>query len=60
MIEDKGISEGLPPDEPRPFDEEEDDLREIREAVAEWRAGDEGLPLKDAFNEIRASSRGTD
>ncbi len=54
MIEDKGISEGLPPDEPRAFDEEEDDLRAVREAVAEWRAGDEGLPLKDAFNEIRA------
>lgn len=54
MIEDKGISEGLPPDEPRARDEKEDDLRAVREAIAERRAGDEGLPLKNAFNEIRA------
>ena len=47
MIEDKGISEGLPPDEPRALDEEEDDLRAVLEAVAEWHTGDEGLPLKD-------------
>ena len=38
----------------RALDEEEEDLQAVREAVAEWRAGDQGLPLKDAFNEIRA------
>lgn len=29
------------------------DLAQIREAVSEWQAGDEGLPLKDAFQLIR-------
>ena len=29
------------------------DLAQIREAVGEWQAGDEGLPLKDAFQLIR-------
>jgi len=40
----------------RALDEEEEDLLAIREAVAEWRAGDQGLPLKDAFKEIRGGS----
>ena len=29
------------------------DLAQIREAVSEWQSGDEGLPLKDAFQLIR-------
>lgn len=33
---------------------EEEDLKGVKAAVAEWRAGDEGLPLKEAFNEIRS------
>jgi len=37
------------------LDEEDVDLHAVREAIADWRAGDEGAPLKDAFNEIRAS-----
>ncbi|MBC7852769.1 MAG: hypothetical protein IAF94_04970 [Pirellulaceae bacterium] len=45
MIEDKETGEGQPPEAPRAFDEEEDDRLAVREAVAEWRAGDEGLPL---------------
>ena len=31
-----------------------EDLQAVKAAVAEWRAGDEGLPLKEAFNEIRS------
>lgn len=34
-------------------EEEEEDLKAAKAAVAEWRAGDEGLPLKEAFDEIR-------
>ncbi len=37
----------------RALDEEEEDLKAVKAAVAEWRAGDEGLPLKEAFDEIR-------
>ena len=33
--------------------EEEDDLDAVREAVAEWRAGDPGVPLDDAVETIR-------
>ncbi len=36
------------------YPSEEEDLQAVREAIDEWRAGDDGLPLKDAFNEIRA------
>jgi hypothetical protein len=36
------------------FDEEEGDVQAVQAAVAEWQAGDEGLPLKEAFNEIRS------
>lgn len=35
------------------LDQEEPDLQAVQVAVAEWRAGDEGLPLKEAFDEIR-------
>lgn len=38
----------------RALDEEEEDLAAVRQAVAELRAGDDGLPLKAAFDEIRA------
>lgn len=31
---------------------EEEDLKAVKDAIKEWRAGDEGLPLKDAFDEI--------
>lgn len=30
------------------------DLLAIKEAIAEWKAGDEGLPVDEAFAEIRA------
>lgn len=35
------------------LEEEGEDLQAVKTAVAEWRAGDEGLPLKEAFDEIR-------
>ena len=37
----------------RALTEENEDLQAIREAVAEWRAGDEGLPLDEAFDRVR-------
>lgn len=37
----------------RALSEEDEDLQAVREAVAEWRGGDEGLPLKDAFAQVR-------
>lgn len=33
--------------------EEEEDLDAVRESLAEWRAGDPGVPLDDAFNSVR-------
>ena len=33
--------------------EEEDDLVAVREAIDEWRAGDEGIPLAEAFDQVR-------
>lgn len=33
--------------------EMDDDVTAIREAIDEWHAGDEGLPLHDAFEAIR-------
>jgi putative addiction module CopG family antidote len=33
--------------------EEEQDLEAVRQAVAEWRAGDPGVFLNDAFDSIR-------
>jgi putative addiction module CopG family antidote len=33
--------------------EEDEDLQAVREAVSEWRNGDDGLPLKEAFAQIR-------
>jgi Arc/MetJ-type ribon-helix-helix transcriptional regulator len=35
---------------------DEDDLKAVKAAVGEWRAGDEGLPLKEAFNEVRSGA----
>jgi hypothetical protein len=37
-----------------PADENEDeDLSAVREALAEWRAGDPGLPLDATFDQVR-------
>ncbi len=33
--------------------EDEEDLDAVREAVAEWQAGDPGVPLDDAVKSIR-------
>lgn len=32
---------------------QDDDEAAVREAIAAWQAGDEGIPLDEAFNEIR-------
>ena len=40
----------------RALSEEEEDLEAVREAVAEFRAGDPGLPLDEAFDLVRQSS----
>jgi putative addiction module CopG family antidote len=40
----------------RALSNEEDDVAAVREAIDEWRAGDEGIPLADAFDEVRERS----
>jgi Arc/MetJ-type ribon-helix-helix transcriptional regulator len=35
------------------FCTEADELEAIKAAVSEWQAGDSGLPLADAFDEVR-------
>lgn len=37
----------------RALAEEEEDLAAVREALADWRAGDPGTPLEDAFAAVR-------
>ena len=34
---------------------EDEELTAIQEAIDEWQGGDEGLPLDEAFDEIRRS-----
>ena len=43
----------------RALAEEEEDLVAVREAVAEFRAGDPGLPLDEAFDMVRRSRPGS-
>ncbi len=38
--------------------EAESDLEAIQEAIGKWKAGDEGLPVEDAFAEICAMHHG--
>ena len=33
---------------------DDEDLAAVEEAIAEWRAGDEGVPLDEAFAALRA------
>lgn len=37
--------------------DDEQDLDAVRESLADWRAGDPGVPLEDAFGAIRAKHR---
>jgi putative addiction module CopG family antidote len=37
----------------RALADEEQDLEAVREAITEWRAGDQGLPLSQAFDKVR-------
>jgi len=39
----------------RALQEEDEDLVAVKEAIAEWRAGDDGIPLDEAFNQVRRS-----
>jgi putative addiction module CopG family antidote len=41
----------------RALAEEEQDLDAIRESLADWRAGDPGVPLADAFAAVRTKYR---
>ncbi len=43
----------------RALTEVDDDLAAVREAIDEWRSGDEGTPLTEAFDEIR-NANGTE
>lgn len=40
----------------RALSEEDEDLAAVREAIAEWRAGDQGTPLAEAFDEVRRAA----
>lgn len=37
----------------RSLSDDEEDLRAVQEAIDEWRAGDEGVPVDEAFDSIR-------
>jgi len=37
--------------------EADSDLAAIQEAISEWKAGDDGLPVDEAFAEIRAMQK---
>ena len=38
----------------RALAEEDEDLAAVREGLADWRAGDTGLPVSEAFDQIRS------
>ena len=48
-----GSEEDLLRDAFHPLAEEEENLGAVREALAEWRAGDDGVSLDDAVENIR-------
>ena len=39
----------------RALAEVDGDLVAVQQALSEWRGGDEGMPLEDAFRQIRAA-----
>ena len=41
----------------RALDDEDEEVAAIREAIDDWQQGDEGLPLDEAFDQIRQSIR---
>ena len=41
----------------RALEEQEEDLAAVKEALAEWCAGDEGVPLDDAFASLHNKHR---
>ena len=40
----------------RALEEEDEDLTAVRDAIAEWLAGDRGTPLAEAFDEVRRAT----
>jgi putative addiction module CopG family antidote len=40
----------------RALNEEDEDLAAVREAIADWQAGDQGTPLGEAFDEVRRAA----
>jgi putative addiction module CopG family antidote len=42
----------------RALAQEDDDLAAVREAVADWKAGDAGTPLTDAFEQLAGRPEG--
>jgi putative addiction module CopG family antidote len=38
----------------RALKEKDEDLEAVREALAEWRSGDSGIPVKEAFAGLRS------
>jgi hypothetical protein len=46
------MNHSLPPDCP-----DVEDLHAVREALAEWRAGDPGTPVAEAFDAIRNATK---
>ncbi len=41
----------------RALHEEDEDLAAVQEAIREWRDGDEGVALTDAFEDVRRAHR---
>jgi putative addiction module CopG family antidote len=44
----------------RALAEEQEDLTAVRDAVAEWRSGDSGVPLDEAFSRVRRRVEGVE
>lgn len=38
------------------LEQSEDDLAAVQEAIASWRAGDEGVPLAEVFQAVRETN----
>ena len=41
----------------RALSDEEEDIAAVQDAINEWRAGDEGLPLAEGFDQVRQRSQ---
>ena len=41
----------------RALEEEDEDLTAVREALSEWHQGDQDIPLAEAFDRVRQSTK---